>query len=57
MHLFNFGCVLYVVVFSRADRHTKQKKKRKWVCQRLVCQKRELAARLSSSVKFQDVKF
>ena len=29
--------------------------KRKWVCQNLVCQRREFAARSSS--KFQDVKF
>ena len=32
----------------RVDRYTKYKKKRKWVCQRLVCLKREFAARSSS---------
>ena len=44
---------IFFPFYTRADCHTKYKK---WVCQRLVCQKREFATR-SSSCEFQDVKF
>ena len=51
--------LFFSFLFSKHDRHTYQvgKKKREWVCQRLVCQKREFTVRSSSAVKFQDEKF
>ena len=43
-----FVVVVVVVAFFQGDRHKYGGEGKKWVCQRLVCQKREFAARSSS---------
>ena len=48
---------LFCFVFSIADRPPYQVKKKRWVCQRLVCHKRESLLQDHLPVKYQDVNF